>query len=238
MKDVLRKFRSDLEEGMGITITDEALKESIETYNTIRGCLKTIYELRSANPGILTGGDVHAIVKGSMIMDRDYLVKRLPEVIEMLRDRKPSTDMGKKRIALAGSICDHADVYTLFEKVGGVVVWDDLCTGSRYFEGEIDTDGDPVAAIANRYTERQICPAKYISNTSRGDNIVEIVRKHGVQGVLFLLLKFCDPHDFDYPYMKEFLDREHIPSMLLEIEDQLPSEGQLLTRFETFIHML
>jgi len=63
-------------------------------------------------------------------------------------------------------------------------------------------------------------------------------KKNNVQGVIFLLLKFCDPHDFDYPYLKEFLDRENIPSMLLEIEDQLPSEGQLLTRFETFIHML
>jgi len=238
MKDVLHKFRNDLEKGMGVTITDWALEESIEKYNRIRGYLKTIYELRSADPGILTGGDVHAIVKGSMIMDRDYLQERLPEVIEMLKERKPSMGTEKKRIILAGSICDHPDVYTIFEKAGGVVVWDDLCTGSRYFEGEIGTEGDPVSAIANRYTERQICPAKYMSKTSRGDNITEMVRKHGVQGVIFLLLKFCDPHDFDYPYIKGFLDREDIPSMLLEIEDQLPSEGQLMTRFETFIHML
>ncbi|MBW2559023.1 MAG: 2-hydroxyacyl-CoA dehydratase [Deltaproteobacteria bacterium] len=238
MEDVLRKFRSDLEEGMGVTITDGALEKSIEKYNRIRGCLKTIYELRSADPGILTGADVYAIVKGSMIMDRDYLLERLPEVIEMLRDRKPSTDMGKKRIALTGSICNQPDIYTIIEKSGGVVVWDDLCTGSRYFEGLTDTNGDPVAAIANRYIERQICPAKHMSNTSRGDCIVEMVRKNNVQGVIFLLLKFCDPHDFDYPYIKGFLDREDIPSMLLEIEDQLPSEGQLMTRFETFIHML
>ena len=238
MKDVLHKFRNDLEKGMGVTITDWALEESIEKYNRIRGYLKTIYELRSADPGILTGADVHAIVKGSMIMDRDYLLERLPEVIEMLRDRKPSTDMGKKRIALTGSICNQPDIYTIIEKSGGVVVWDDLCTGSRYFEGEASTKGDPVAAIADRYTERQICPAKHMSNTSRGDGIVEMVRKNNVQGVIFLLLKFCDPHDFDYPYIKGFLDREDIPSMLLEIEDQLPSEGQLMTRFETFIHML
>ena len=194
--------------------------------------------MRSADPGILTGGDVHAIVKGSMIMDRDYLVERLPEVIEMLKERKPSTGTERKRIVLTGSICDHPDVYAIFEKSGGVVVWDDLCTGSRYFEGLTDTDGDPVKAIADRYIERQICPAKHMSNTSRGDSIVEMVRKNNVQGVIFLLLKFCDPHDFDYPYIKEFLDRENIPSMLLEIEDQLPSEGQLMTRFETFIHML
>ncbi|HOO89688.1 MAG TPA: 2-hydroxyacyl-CoA dehydratase family protein [Syntrophales bacterium] len=238
MNNVLCKFRRDLEKGMGVTVTDETLKESIETYNTIRGCLKAIYELRSEEPGILTGGDVHAIVKGSMIMDRKYLLKRLPEVIETLRGAKAPSDTEKKRVALVGSICNHPDIYAIIEQSGGVVVWDDLCTGSRYFEGEIGTDGDPIAAIADRYIKRQICPAKYMSTTSRGDSLVEMIRKHRVQGVIFLLLKFCDPHDFDYPYMKGFLDRERIPSMLLEIEDHLPSEGQLLTRFETFTHML
>jgi len=223
---------------MGVTITDEALRESIEKYNRIRGSLKTIYELRSENPGILKGSDLHAIVKGSMIMDRDYLLGRLPEVVEMLKERKSSTGTERKRIVLTGSICDHPDIYTIIEKSGGVVVWDDLCTGSRYFEGLISADGDPVSAIADRYIERLICPAKHISNTARGENVIEMVKKNNAQGVIFLLLKFCDPHDFDYPYMKEFLDREDVPSMLLEIEDQLPSEGQLMTRFETFIHML
>ena len=238
MEDVLRKFRRDLEEGMGVRITDEALRQSIGTYNQIRGCLSTIYELRSANPDILTGSDLYAIVKGSMIMDRDHLAERLPEVIEVLKERVPSTDTAKKRIILSGSICDQPDIYTIFEKAGGAVVWDDLCTGSRYFEGFVNTGGDPIVAIANRYIERPVCPAKHTSNTARGERLLDAVRKHNAQGVVFLLLKFCDPHAFDYPYLKGFLDREGIPSMLLEIEDQLPSEGQLLTRFETFIHML
>jgi benzoyl-CoA reductase/2-hydroxyglutaryl-CoA dehydratase subunit BcrC/BadD/HgdB len=74
--------------------------------------------------------------------------------------------------------------------------------------------------------------------TGRGENLVTLSREHGVQGVIFLQLKFCDPHSFDYPYLKETLDKAGIPSMLLEIEAQLPPEGQLLTRFETFIQML
>ena len=56
--------------------------------------------------------------------------------------------------------------------------------------------------------------------------------------MIFLFLKFCDPHSFDYPYIKEMLDKEGIPSMLFEIEDQLPSEGQFKTRCEAFIEML
>lgn len=238
MEAVLRKFRADLEKGMGVSITDSALKESIEKYNTIRGCLRTIYELRSADPVIPAGSDLHAIVKGSMIMDRDCLLKRLPEVIESLRNKRSAANNAGKRIVLAGSICDHPGIHTIIEKSGGVAVWDDLCSGSRYFEGLIATEGDPVAAIADRYIKRRICPAKHVSNTAGGENIIEIVRSNNALGVVFILLKFCDPHDFDYPCMKASLEEVGIPSMLLEIEDQLPSEGQLMTRLETFIHTL
>ena len=238
MEDVLRKFRGDLEKGLGVRITDAALRQATDTYNRIRSSLATIYELRSANPDILTGSEAYAIVKGSMIMDREYLAERLPAVIEMLRTRTPSTAPGGKRVILTGSICDQPDIYTVFEKAGGVVVWDDLCTGSRYFEGLVGIEDDPIVAIANRYIERPVCPAKHASNTARGERLLEAVRRYNAQGVIFLLMKFCDPHDFDYPYLKECMDGEGIPNMLLEIEDQLPSEGQLLTRFETFIHML
>jgi benzoyl-CoA reductase/2-hydroxyglutaryl-CoA dehydratase subunit BcrC/BadD/HgdB len=67
---------------------------------------------------------------------------------------------------------------------------------------------------------------------------VEIVKEKRAAGVVFLFLKFCDPHSFDYPYLKKALDEAGIPSMVLEVEDRLPSEGQLTTRFETFVHMI
>jgi len=239
MVDVLRKFRRELAVGLGLTISDGDLEKSIECYNSIRISLKQIYELHSNDPAVISSRDLYTIVKASMIMDRGYLAARLPEIVDALKKGEFATDVsGKKRLILTGSICDHPDIYDILEKSGGVVVWDDLCTGSRYFDGLIANGPDPIERIATRYTERLICPAKHFSLTQRGENIVRIAREHKADGVIFLLLKFCDPHDFDYPYMKEFLDKEQIPNMLLEIEDQLPAEGQLLTRFETFMHML
>ncbi|MBN2180165.1 MAG: 2-hydroxyacyl-CoA dehydratase [Deltaproteobacteria bacterium] len=237
--DILKKFRLDLERGLGVTITDDKLKTAITRYNNIRRSLKALYEMHSKEPGILSGRDLWAVTRASMIMERDDLLVKLSLLKEALKKGgRSGKSEGKKRLVLAGSVCDHPNVYTIIEDSGGVVVWDDLCTGSRYFEGTIEENGNPVESIAARYAERLVCPAKHLSNTARGDNIVRIVKKHDAGGVVFLLLKFCDPHDFDYPYMKEFLDRENIPSMLLEVEDSLPSEAQLKTRFETFIHML
>jgi len=238
MIDVLGRFAQDLENYFGKRISDESMKSAITKYNTIRRYLSEIYELHAKDPSILSGSDLFTVIKASMIMHRDDLIDRLPVLLTERQNKERTAGGNGKRIMLVGNICDHPDIYTMIEKSGGDVVWDDLCTGTRYFQGMIEESDDPLAAVANRYFDRPVCPAKHVSVTARGEYIVEKAKKYDADGVVFLYLKFCDPHSFDYPYLKEFLDNSDIPNMLLEVEDQLPPEGQLLTRFETFIHML
>jgi bzd-type benzoyl-CoA reductase N subunit len=236
MLDVFRKFRRDLERHLG-SISDERLSETIGMYNSIRLLLEEIYLMRSENPAIMTGSDVYAIVKSAMVMDRRDLLGRLRGIVDALKTKRQEENHDK-RIVLAGGVCNHPDIYPILEKAGARVVWDELCTGTRYFEGMVDNSGDPISALAARYADRIVCPAKHCGPDSRGRNLVNIVKEQRAHGVIFLILKFCDPHSFDYPYMKEYLDKENIPSMILELEEQLPSEGQLATRFESFIEML
>lgn len=238
MVDVLQKFRRELESYFHLTITQESLNSAVRTYNAIRGSLKEIYELSSRCPGLLSGSELFSIVRASMVMDREELKIQLQALAQELKGRRPPTEAHGKRLMLVGNACDHPDIYSLIEQAGGQVAWDDLCTGSRFFDGMISEQGDAVTSIANRLFERRICPAKHKSPTARGEHITAQAREHGVQGVVFLYLKFCDPHSFDYPYLKDFLEKAGIPSMLMEIEDRLPPEGQLLTRIETFTQML
>ncbi|HOD36903.1 MAG TPA: 2-hydroxyacyl-CoA dehydratase family protein [Syntrophales bacterium] len=239
MTDVLQRFRAELQARLGAEIGLEALRAAIGTFNRIRGYLSRLYEIKSEDPGLISGSDLHAIVKASMIMDRDRLLETLPRIVTELSDKKGQRkEPAGKRLVMAGGVCNHPDVYRFIEEAGGVVVGDDLCTGSRYFDGIVELNDDPIRAIADRYMTRSLCPAKHAGLFTRSDRIVDVVREKKALGVVFILLKFCDPHAFDYPYLKEALDRQGIPSLLLEVEDRLPSEGQLQTRFETFIEML
>jgi len=239
MLDVLHKFVSDLESRLGIRVSKEAMQNAIGIFNRIRGYLGRLYEIKSEHPGLISGSDLHAIINASMIMDRDRLLEILPVIVTDLEKKKaPGDEPAGKRLVMAGGICNHPDIYRIIEEAGGVVVGDDFCTGSRYFEGITELQDDPVAAIAERYMARPPCPAKHAGLFTRAGHLVDIVREKKAQGVVFFFLKFCDPHAFDYPYLKDALDREGVPSLLLEVEDQLPSEGQLQTRFETFIEML
>ncbi len=238
MADVLNRFRRELGQWLEVDISDSSLKAAIDTYEGIRGSLNLLYELRARDPGLIRGRDIGTLVKGSMIMDRDYLADRLPRVVEAVKQGDFSWAAGQsKRLLLVGGLCDHPDIYDVLEKSGGVVVADDLCTGSRWIEGPAGGD-DPIQGLVGRYMDKPNCAAKHASITARGDRVVELAKEYKVDGVIFLLLKFCDPHAFDYPFMRECLEKENIPHMLYEMEDRLPPVGQLATRFETFIHML
>jgi benzoyl-CoA reductase/2-hydroxyglutaryl-CoA dehydratase subunit BcrC/BadD/HgdB len=120
-----------------------------------------------------------------------------------------------------------------------VAAGDDLCTGYRYFSGLVEEETpDALMAIADRYIQRIVCPAKHAGITSRGERLVEMVLEKKARGVIFFLLKFCDPHAFDYPYLRDALEKAGIPCLMVEVDDQLQAEGQLRTRIEAFIEMI
>ena len=238
MVSVLRRFRQDLEKGLGVTLTDAKLADAIRICNQVRQLLATLYELRRTRPGVIGGSDLHAVFRAALVMDRVELAEALATLVDQLAAAPQSQDESKKRIVFSGGLCSMPDIYRVVEEAGGRVVWDDFCTGARYFEGLVDETREPIQALTERYRERVVCPAKHAGIYNRGAYLLEKVKENRADGVIFLFLKFCDPHGFDYPYMKAMLDKEGIPSIMFEIEDQLSSEGQLRTRCEAFLEMI
>lgn len=238
MTAVMKKARTDLEAVLEQTITNEDLQTAIDTYNRIRSAMQRLYKLRKDRPGTIAGSDLHSIVRASMVMDRNDFLNRLAQVVDTLERQPEPGSTAAKRIFLSGGVCNLPDIYGVIESAGGAVVGDDLCTGSRGLTGLADTGGDPMVAIAERYARRAICPAKHAGITSRGDDLARLAKASRAQGVILLFLKFCDPHAFDYPYLKSRLTAEGIPCLLVELEEQTALQGQFQTRCEAFMEML
>lgn len=239
MIKVFNKFKCEMEEKLDAKITDEKLKETIVLYNQIRKLLKKIYDLRIKKPSLISGSDIHAIFRASMVMERKYFLERLSNLVEAIEGKGSEEKQNKKRIVLSGGICNMPNIYKIIEDAGGMVVSDDICTGLRYCDGYIDIDSNnPIDSIAKRYFERIVCPAKHSGLFARGERLIKVVKENNAKGVIFLFLKFCDPHLFDYPYIKNMLEKETIASMLFETEDNMLSDGQFNTRCEAFLEML
>lgn len=236
---VYQTFRDDLSRAMGFDINDRMLAASIDLSNEISNLLTELYRIKSNDPDSIAGSDLQVILQGRTVMDGSEYRNTLTQIVGSLSAKSGCENAGsKKRLLLTGSLCSHPDIYPLIEEAGASVVWDDLCTGTRSFFGAIAGNNDPVRAIAQHYIERINCAAKHQSNTSRGENLVRLVKTQRIDGVIFMLLKFCDPYDFDYPYLKQMLDKEGVASLLLEIDEKIATDGQLRTRIETFVETL
>ncbi|MBN1829147.1 MAG: 2-hydroxyacyl-CoA dehydratase, partial [Deltaproteobacteria bacterium] len=237
--DILRTFRTEIEKGLSVRIDDNDLRRSCALYNDIRSALRDLSDMRAERPAILSGREYATVLKAAMIMDREDFRERLLDLLWRLpRSREETRDRGGPRILLSGGLCDQPDLFGMFDGAGVAIVGDDLCTGLRYADGAINLTGDPVEALAQRYVSRATCPAKHSSITARAEHLTMLARSRRAAGVIFILLKFCEPHAFDYPYLREALEKEGMATLLLELEDRLPPQGQVATRLETFRHLL
>lgn len=139
---------------------------------------------------------------------------------------------------LLGSENDDVEMVKFIESYGGLVVTDDLCVGLRYFGGgPIELDGDLLKATATRYLNRPHCPQKDIVERRRLPRILQQIQDYRVQGVIYLLEKFCEPHAYDLPTIKAELDKKGIPFLILETDLTTPV-GQFRTRVEAFMDLI
>lgn len=234
----LERFVKGLEGFLGYSIGEEALRKSIKVYNTNRSLLQRLYDVRRESPSMIKAQDVAAVVKASMSMPREEHSELLSSLLETI-EREPREGSDERvRLVLMGNACDLPEAQAMMEELGAAVVDDDMCVGSRYFQGQIREDLKPLEAIAERYLKRIHCPAKHNLNVDRGQYLVEMARRAQADGVVVCLLKFCDPHSMDYPDVATALKEASIPHLLLETELYSAPMGQMRTRLQAFIEML
>lgn len=238
MTSIMETFSEELGQRVGIKITREDLRKAVLTCNQIRSAVMRIYSIRNRVPEAMAGSDLHAMVKAGMVMDRNEFLSLVTTLADTLEAENLESRFSGKRIVFSGGLCNMPDLFSVIEETGSRVVMDDLCTGTRFFQGTIRPDGDIFRAIAGRYQERIVCPSKHSGIRARGDALVKMVKESRAHGVMFFCLKFCDPFGFDYPYLKQMLDDIQVPSMLFELEDSLSVDGQFETRCQAFIEML
>ncbi len=237
MEAVLNRLKADLEKAAGRRITDEDLQSAITLTNRIRRSLSAIFDMNAAMPGRLRVHDLYALVKGAMIMDREKAADLL-DIISEKTELAPACQRDGKRLIVSGSVCDTPEVFKAIEEAGGFLVGDDLCSGGRWFQGLVDEQLPPMTALAQRYMTRTVCPAKHAGLQTRAENLLSLARRVRADGAVFLILKFCDPHAFDVPYIMDFFQKNNLPGLVVEMDDPQQSLGQLSTRIETFLQMI
>jgi benzoyl-CoA reductase subunit C len=230
----------ELEALTGAPVSAEAVRASIRLFNRNRAQTRALYELRRRGEAAISGRAMQAVVKSSMVMDRQEHVDLMDRLLKDLPRRAPGR--GSVPLYLSGHMC-HApkpEIIDMIEETGAHVVNDDLFVGWRFIHADMDEAAEPLDAMAGWYIDknrRLPCPTRAMQGVDWEDYLLAEVDRSGAEGLVVLMVKFCEPHMYFYPEIKEAFDARGIPHLLIETEhEEMPIEA-LKTRVETFIEI-
>jgi len=224
--------------GLTGTYPDQArLREAIQLLNRVRDRLERIRRLLRDRPGLVSASEYFAALRASLVLPKEVALELLERFLAEAEKRVPALAAGPV-VILAGKVAEPPAVVEVIESAGLQVKEDLLVLGGRYVTGGVDAKLDPLEALARRQLQQWPMVGVWDHRPRRADFLLERIAAVGARGVIFLIQKFCEPWEIDYPGMKEALDQAGIPSLRLETEYQTGSLEPLRTRVEAFAEML
>lgn len=238
-RDEIVNFKEALEKHLGVEITDDKLRDAIKVHNETRRLLRQLYDMRKSDAPPITGAESLAVVVASTCMPRAEFNKMLKELLDELKGAEGIKDY-KVRLMLVGSILDDPEYVKVIEDMGGLVVTDSLCFGTRIFWTDVDEkEKDPLQALAKYYIQdKPACPRMFDQQPSRSKLVQDMVKEFKVDGVIGLRMVMCDLWTGELFMMDKDLKAAKIPLIRLEREYAVVGAGQLRTRAQAFIESI
>ncbi len=236
-RDEIFNFKENLTSKFGVRCSDQDLRQAIRLYNESRGLIEELYDLRKAEEISISGSEVTRILLSAGIMPREKFNELLKEALDEIRQKPKITDY-KARVMVGGSALDNPQLIEIIEGLGGMVVTDSLCFGSRHFLNPVEEDGDPLEALAKRYYYHNPCPRMMGEFNSRAQFTEEMAQGANVDGIILQKIVFCDNQAVESTMLAEELEPKNIPVMVLEREHMLSDVGRIKTRIEAFMERI
>ncbi|HUT55155.1 MAG TPA: 2-hydroxyacyl-CoA dehydratase family protein [bacterium] len=236
--DELKLMRRAMSDFIGAEVDDDAVRAEIERQERIRGKLRRLYSIRERERPGLTGAEALEVFLAATASTTDVFEAELDRII---REREGhEVPAPRARLVLGGSATDEVDFVREIEDVGGLVVTDMLCFGSRAFwTRELPQQGSPEEDLARLYLGNQICPRMFDEFHKRRDFIFSAVERARADGVVLVHNKFCDIHGVDNVQLRMALEKKGVPVLQLEKEYGARADlGRIRTRVQAFLERI
>jgi benzoyl-CoA reductase/2-hydroxyglutaryl-CoA dehydratase subunit BcrC/BadD/HgdB len=238
----IQLLKKQLEKLTGNKITAKKLRAAIELVNRKRAVSRRLFEQRKKTPPPIWGRDAMLVTNLSLYDDIPRWTQRAEALCDELEKHKPVCDISMPRIMITGSptVFPTWKIPILIEESGGVIVIDDVCTGSKELWDPIETANwtmnDMLIAIADKYL-MNTC-ACFTPNLVRVDRILQFVNDFKVDGTIYHILQACHIYGMEEQRIEKALDRVNIPVLSIETDYSQEDVEQIRTRVEAFIEMV
>ncbi len=234
----ISNIKERIEEYFEVSITDEKLTEAINLCNENRDLRKKLYTLMAGENSPLTGSQLLSVIVAGYAIPKGEYNQLLRQLLENIEDKEGI--VGEKvRLCIGGSALDDPALLKIIEDVGGLIVADTLCFGSRFLTEPIAVTGNLMEAVSDAYYHRILCPRMFDSYEQRIEFAIQTAKEAKVDGVVLQAIKNCDCHGIDNVMLERDLEKEGIPVLVLEREyNVLPDAGRIRTRLQAFMERI
>ncbi|MCB1983238.1 MAG: benzoyl-CoA reductase subunit C, partial [Rhodoferax sp.] len=145
----MQHIRDDLGKLRGAPITDAELNASIVVYNENRRLIEELYAYRAAQPWQAPTSEVYLLLRAGMVLPVEEHNTLLREYLAAARAfERPRRD--NARVVVNGSFCEQPPLALIksVEMAGCYIVDDDFMLVTRWLQGEVPTDGDPLQELS------------------------------------------------------------------------------------------
>jgi benzoyl-CoA reductase/2-hydroxyglutaryl-CoA dehydratase subunit BcrC/BadD/HgdB len=236
----ISRLKKKLEDFTGIEITDYRLKQSIMLCNRERELFREISLMRKSDNFAVSSEDFVALNHGSFMADKETMIDILKLFIQEVKDSSP-LPKDDPRILFTGSTLARGDlkVIGIIEDSGGAIVMEEFAEGIRPYWGNVKTDGDLMANLAESYFMDRICPGWFRPGTERLNFLVKLAKEYNTAGLIWYQLLYRESYKVESYFFPGILKKETGLSMLvLESEYDAMEIGPMKTRIETFIETI
>lgn len=239
----LVRLRSAIEHHLGVTITDEAIREKIVLRNEERRALREFYEMGRMDPPPLWGFDLRKVLEGTKyITDKEVEIANIrslrASILKDYAEKGSPVPANAKRVLVTGSpLGDSTEkVIRLIEENGGVVVCYENCASAKNLDDLVDETGDPIDALCRRHLKSGC--ACMSPNEQRKAMIDSYIDEYKVDGVVDVVLTCCHTYNVETGMIKRVSQGKGVPYLNLETDYSQSDIGQLSTRIAAFIEIL
>jgi len=240
------KLVAKLEELTGNTLTEENLAAAIREVNDKRRALQRLNAARKAAHVPISGKDALLAVQVAFYDDVPRFTQMVNAIADELEARiehgEGVASADAPRVLVTGSpmAIPNWKVHDLIEKAGGVVVAEEMCTGSRYYDTLVAENAGSLEAqiddIADKYLG--INCACFTPNDGRVDDVLTLAKEHNADGILHYALQFCQPYQIEAYTVEQAAQAAGLPVLRVDTDYSMEDIGQLQTRIEAFLEML
>ncbi len=140
-------------------------------------------------------------------------------------------------VLLSGLMPEPMSILDALDAAGATVVADDLaCLGRRLYQPS--RAKDPYLRMAESLLSGAPDSTRGVSIEARAEHLIRLAKDRGARGLIFFLVKFCEPEQFYLPQLQKRLKGVNLRSMMVEVHIGETLPDQVITRLEAFLETL